>query len=117
MNLMPYGDIQDSKYFQVTPEDPAMRVDIEGGYEITRPRHTRTPRRTYESGFTNLTNAQKVTLETFWDTVAGGSVIFEWTHPITTNEIQVRFTKPLSFKYVGRGGNHLWDVGFEVRES
>lgn len=113
----PFNDIQDSKFFGEMPEDPAVRVEIEGGYEITRPRFTRSPRRVYTSGHTMLTNAQKLTLSAFWDTVKGGSVVFDWTHPTTAVVYAVRFTKQVTFKYVGVGGVHYWDCQFEVRTA
>lgn len=117
MAQIPLSTEQDSRLFEVEVEDPAVRVDIEGGYEVTRPRHTRTPRRTYRSGWTHLTDANRATLETFWDTHKGGSVIFDWWHPVKALWIAVRFTKAISFKYVGEGLNFRWDATFEVREA
>ena len=115
--IMPYVTEQDSQYFMESPEDPAMRTDMEGGYEISRARFTRAPRRTYTSGFTRMTQTQKDALDTFYDSVKGGSVVFDWTHPQKNTVMQVRFTKAMTAKYAGRGGVHYWDIQFEVRTA
>jgi hypothetical protein len=115
--VMPYADEQDSKHFSVSAEDVAIRSDVEGGYEITRARHTRTPRRAWTSGFTYLNETKKDALETFFfDTVKGGSVIFDWTNPNDQDVHAVRLIKLPTFKYVGNGSNKRWDVTFEVRQ-
>lgn len=101
---------QDSKYFSVTSEDPAMRTEMEGGYVATRPRHTRAPRQTYTTGFTDISEVDRLALKAFWDARHGGSESFVWTNPVTTVATTVRFSGPLDFKYKGFGGNHRWDI-------
>lgn len=108
---------QDSKYFTITPDDPAMRAPLEGGYEFTRPRTTRAPRKTYSSGFSFIGDADKALLEAFWDTVKGGSVIFDWVRPNDEVTLAVRFAEPLAWKYVGHGPYRRWDVTFKVKEA
>jgi hypothetical protein len=105
----PLADIQDSKYYSVTSEDVAIKSKMEGGYVVSRPRHTRKARKTFRTGFSDLSSDQKATLEVFWDSVSGGSVIFLWLNPVDNASYQVRFTKPMEFKYVGAGGHHRWD--------
>lgn len=114
--VFPFAALQDSSRFGENPEDPAVRVDTDGGYEITRARFTRAPRRTWTTGFASLTETEKGTLATFWNTVKGGSAYFDWTNPNTLAVHVVRFTKSLSWKYVGKLANKRWDVDIEVRE-
>lgn len=108
---------QDSKFYTVSHENPAVRSKMEGGYVVSRARFTRTPRRMFTTGFTDISNADKAALETFWDTKKGGSVSMVWVDPVLSESIVVRFTKPLSFNYTGLGGTHLWTVQFELEEA
>lgn len=108
--------IQDSKFHNVSHEDPAMRSKMEGGYVMSRARFTRTPRRTFTTGFTDISNADKAALEAFWHTKQGGSVSMIWVDPVSSESVVVRFTKPLNFAYTGLGGTHLWTVQFDLEE-
>lgn len=94
--------IDDSKY-QEERLDPAMRATTEGGYVVTRPRYTRRPRRVWKIGFTNISDADKAALETFWNSVRGGSEAFNWTLPVTGEQVVVRFAEgtKLGFSYAG----------------
>jgi phage-related protein len=111
-------DLQDSSKYQVQQENPAIASPMEGGYVLTRPRHTRRPRKTWTSGFQALTEAQKNTLQAFFDSCHGGSVIFNWTNPTDHTVVAVRFTTDttLQFAYSGIGGTHQYDVTFKVQE-
>jgi phage-related protein len=101
---------EDSRHFKVTQEDTAMRTNMEGGYVVTRPRHTRAPRKTYTTGFTDISGVDAQTLLDFWDQVRGGSEAFYYTHPISQQRILVRFAKEIDFKYVGMGETPLWNA-------
>ncbi len=107
-----------SKVFSSEAENPVVRTKMEGGYVTSRPRHTRRPRRTYTVGFTFLSEADRIALETFWDTVKGGSVAFYWTHPTTGVERLMRFAEgeSLSFKHIGVGSNLRWETQFKLEE-
>lgn len=109
--------IPDSSAFQVSYEDPAMRLDMEGGYVISRARHTRTPRRTWKVTYKMLSNADRALLETLWDTVRGGSATFNWTNPQNSTSYEVRFKEQLSFNYTGRGTNQRWDCSFTLEQA
>lgn len=109
MTALPLQDKQDSSKLSSEQEDVAERIDVEGGYTITRPKHSRNPRRTFTTGFTELTSAQKTELETFYQTVKGGSVAFDWTDPTTDTIYSVRFKESLKFSYVGHGETFRWD--------
>lgn len=114
---------QDSKLYTMTPEDPAIISEMEGGYVVSRPRHTRKPRRTFTTGYTEIREADKVLLENFYDTVRGGSLIFDWTDPQsvmnggTAKTYQVRFQGEVKFVYRGIGKTKVWDVQFTLQQA
>lgn len=101
---------EDSSYFTESREDPTIRSKMDGGYMVTRPRHTRTPRRLITTGFTDLPDSDKQALESFYIAVAGGSSIFTYIHPVSGEEIYVRFAAPFTFSYAGVGEAKRWDV-------
>lgn len=108
---------QDSKAMSVELEDKAMKTEMDGGYVVSRAKHTRKPRRKFTSGFSQLTDADKTALEDFWDLVGGGSVIFDWLNPSNNTVYKVRFAAPISFKYSGMGGTNRWDVTFSLDQA
>jgi phage-related protein len=118
-HILTTGEEQDSKKFSQELEDPSMQSELEGGYVVSRARHTRAPRRTWSSGFTYIKQAGKAELEAFWNEVRGGSVIFQWRNPQDGQDYLVRFKggSSLKFTYVGAGTNYRWDVGFTVEEA
>lgn len=106
----PSGVKEDSSKFSISFEDPVVRGEVEGGYVTTRARHTRRPRRTFTTGFTDMTPAQILSLENFYDSKRGGSVAFTYAHPTTGTVFTVRF-KGFSENYSGAGSVFRWDVG------
>jgi len=114
---------QDSRHYTMTQEDPAIKSEMEGGYVVSRPRHTRKPRKKFTGGFTEIRDADKALLEAFYDTVRGGSLIFDWTDPQsamnggTPKVYQVRFEGELRFTYKGIGPTKLWDVTFTLQQA
>lgn len=82
---------------------------MEGGYVLTRARSTRRPRRTWTTGFTDLSNAQFNQFVEFFNehgTFKGFTYVVR-----TSNEVvNVRFTKTPEFKYAGHGSNFRWDI-------
>lgn len=102
--------------FSEDGEDPTMRAQVEGGYVVTRPRHTRRPRRIFVTGFTNLKDEEKREFMDFWNAHTG-SKAFEYEHPVDNEIVIVRFLKRPKISYVGRGGASRWDVpGIELEE-
>lgn len=101
--------IQDSQYFQIELEDKGIKGEADGGYVHVRPRHTRKPRRTFKTGFTELTQDQYQILLDFYDLV-GTYTKFAYVNPTTLVVHEVRFNKAFSGKYKGMGGRHLWNV-------
>lgn len=106
----------DSSKFNQTTEDPTIRTPIEGGYIATRARHTRRPRRTFKGGYTNLSEADRLLMETFTNTVKVGALNFYWTHPITNEVITCRFKSPPNFDYAGVGSTYRWNVSIDLEE-
>ncbi len=108
---------QDSSLYEVSHEDPAIRTEMDGGYVISRPRHTRTPRKTFKTGYTHIDQTDRALIEAFWNTVKGGSVVFDWEDPVSLATLSVRFKEELAFKYVGIGNVHHWDVKMTLEQA
>lgn len=103
----------DATSFNETSENVAIASgDTEGGYIYTRPRFTRRPRRTFTFVHKNISEAERITLQNFWDANYGGSNSFNWTHPITSVVYTVRFAPDmeLTFDRIGFGTNHRWNT-------
>jgi hypothetical protein len=106
-----------SKKFAPLPaEDPSITTEVEGGYAIGRPRHTRPPRRSWTQGWDCASNADKITLETFWDSQKGRSNLFQWTNPDDNVVYVVRFKSPPRYAYMGAGATKLWDMTVELEQ-
>lgn len=118
-STMPLGDQIDSSKFQQERENPALASKMDGGYVVTRPRHTRRPRRTFTAGFTDMPQAQKDQFDAFFDSVHGGSDLFYFIHPVNQEQIVVRFTTDttLPWTYTGAGGHFIWNVTFKLQEA
>ena len=108
---------QDSKLYGIELEDTALKTQMDGGYVVSRAKHTRRPRRSFKTGFTFIPSADKLLLEGFYDSVRGGSVIFDWTDPSTKVVYQVRFAEKLSFAYEGVGSNQKWSVSISLDQA
>lgn len=114
---LPSGNKPDTKKFSQELEDPSMRTDMDGGYVVSRAKHTRKPRKTWGCGYTQINNTDKAALEAFWETVRGGSTIFQWANPQDEVTYMVRFKGPIRFVYVGVGLTQLWDADFTVEQA
>lgn len=100
---------EDSSKLAPTFKDNTVKTQIEGGYVFTRPRTTRKPRRVFKTGFTEITNDDKILLENFFE-MKQCSAPFTWTDWTTGQEYVVRFLEPIKFDYVGVGETKLWNV-------
>ena len=102
---------EDSKYLQEEPADPTIRHESEGGFVMTRARYTRAPTVTITTGWTDISDADKRLLMTFYGTVArGGAAAFSYVHPVSGDILTVRFKEPPRPKYAGVGATYRWDV-------
>lgn len=106
---------EDTSKIKQTQSDDVIRTETDGGYVITRRRHTRAPRKVFTLGFTDISNADKVLLENFY--ASNSASIFTWTDWTSGTEFTVRFKEPLKFKYTGRGDNKRWNVEDFVLEQ
>lgn len=111
------SSIQDSKFYSVELEDPSLKTKMEGGYVISRAKHTRRPRRTFTTGFSFIKDSERKILEDFYDSVRGSSLTFYWNDPIYNERFTVRFAEKYSFKYIGIRNVHRWDVTFSLEEA
>jgi hypothetical protein len=56
----------DAASFVASTEDPSIPPsDMAGGYSISRPRFTRTPRRSWSFKYVDMSDASKATFEAF----------------------------------------------------
>ena len=86
---------------------PAHRSDTEAGYEITRPKWTRT-RREFKVTFKSLTSAEVTTIEEFFEGIAYGGGSFNWTAPRDSGTYEVRLVEDqLDFQYVANDQYNL----------
>jgi hypothetical protein len=118
-STMPFWDLLDSSKFQQEKENPAMASKMDGGYVVTRPKHTRRPRRTFTAGYTDMPDAQRATVDAFFDSMHGGSNLFYFVHPVSRESILVRYTTDttLPWTYTGAGLYPLWSVTFKLQEA
>jgi hypothetical protein len=118
-SYLPLNDLLDSSKFQQEKENPAMVAKMDGGYVVSRPKHTRKPRRTFTCGFTDFSDAQRAAVDAHFDAMHGGSAIFNFTHPVSKDLVLVRFTEDstLQWAYSGAGGVALWSVTFKLQEA
>jgi hypothetical protein len=107
----------DSSKYGLEVEDPSMKTEMDGGYVVSRAKHTRTPRKKFSTGYTMLKNTDRDTLQAFYNTVRGGSVIFDWTDPASLVVYQVRFAAALTFTYTGVGTSQRWDVVLRLEQA
>jgi hypothetical protein len=104
-----FGNREDSKKYGFDTEDVGIRSEMEGGYVLTRPRHTRKPRRTWTTGFTDLSNVNFNQFVEFWNDV-GTYKGFTYVVRTSNEVVNVRFASKPSFKYSGFGKNFRWDI-------
>lgn len=103
--------VLDALTFTEGHENPAIaEAKMEGGYVLSRPRFTRRPRRTFTFAYVDMTDTDKSTLATFWDTIRGSSAAFDWTHPATAEVINCRFSADTKMKFSreGYGPTNRW---------
>lgn len=101
----------DAATFKQEMEDPAYEpAKMDGGYTLTRPRFTRSPRRTFSWRYVAMRDADRKKFEDFWKSVRGRSNAFNWRHPITGEVINVRFGEmKCIFSRAGFGPVNIWD--------
>ena len=81
-------------------EDLTIRTGYEAGYDHTRPKYTTAFRKTYNVKYTNITQYDKLLLDSFIATVDGGGSSFIWANPVKNNVV-----------------NRVFNGGFNVNTS
>lgn len=107
---------QDSKFYAITQEDKSLKTAMDGGYVVSRARHTRKPRKTFKTGYTGIGAADQERLLDFYDQV-DCSRVFDWTDPVSRRVYQVRFGGAPTYSYTGIGSTRLWDVQLELEQA
>lgn len=96
-----------------TLEDAVIRSTMEDGTIKTRPRFTRN-RLTFELSWSTMPEEQKQDLETFLRTTTkNGSKIFNWTHPSSGKNYEVRFSEMPKFILKVKS---YWQVTVKLQE-
>ena len=103
---------EDAKYYGVEYEDVTIAAEMEGGYVVTRPRHTRKPRRTWTTGYSSISQSDLTIWETFFDSIRGGSLAFDWTNPVTSvvHSVRLKAGEMPRIEYRGAGTNYRYDI-------
>jgi len=109
---MAWPSIEDPSSLKEAPQKRQIKSDFAGGYVQSRPKWTRT-RKLFTLGWEAMSDADKETLETFFDNNLGGT--FSWTHPISETTYTVRFVNDnLEFSY--RPHNY-WQISVDLEEQ
>ena len=96
-----------------TPEDAVIRSTMEDGTINTRP-HVPRKRMNYELSWSSMPDDQQQALETFLRvTTKNGSKIFNWTHPSSGKQIEVRFSEMPKFSLKVKS---YWQVTVKLQE-
>lgn len=106
----------DSSTFKEGIVDKTVRSETDGGYELTRPRSTRAPRRTFEGTFTHVTEAGRAGIAAFVASKYVSALSFTFLHPVTSETLTVRFDGEPKYVYKGIGGTHRWDITFSLKQ-
>lgn len=119
MKIFPTLDVStlvpDQSYSEIET-DPSMSQEMEGGYEITRPAHTRAPTKEFSFTIPYATTADKDLLQAFWASTKGKSEMFEWVNFITQETHVVRFKDQIAYDYAGFGTYAMWETTISLKE-
>lgn len=102
--------IQDSSFFSVEQEDKAIKGETDGGYVSARPRHTRRARRTFTTGYTDISHDDYLSALLFYEQV-GTYKVFTYVDRTTGVTYRVRLDKPPKWSYKGMGVAKMWSCG------
>ena len=107
---------EDSSLFKETIEDQSKTTRADNGYVYTRPKFTRKAKRKITTGFTEIDQSQKETLDAFYHARMGGTEPFNYEHPVTKDAVYCRFVGELSYSYMGSGESYRWSVEITLQE-
>lgn len=101
---------QEIEGYEETPPELALRSPMDAGPQKLRRRYSTGP--TAWRGTLLLSQAQVETLLAFWrDTLAGGSLSFDWQHPRTEAAAIMRFVTAPAPRHQAEGA---WRVALEM---
>jgi hypothetical protein len=109
MAVFPLAAKQDAAEYGFEQEDKGIRSEMEGGYVLSRPRFTGAPRRTWKTGFNNLSDTDKGTFEAFF-AIYGTYQEFDYNIPTGGGTVVVRFKQAPKYEYKGFGSNFRWNI-------
>lgn len=101
---------QEIEGYEETPPELSIRSPMDVGPVKLRRRYSTGP--TTWRGSLLVSQAQVATLLTFWrDTLAGGSLAFDWEHPRVGGVVSMRFVRQPMPRHRADG---LWTVALEM---
>lgn len=108
----------DSASFVEEQDDPGEAIKTEGGYEITRPKYKRRPRKTFTFNYEYLPYTEAQQIQALWDEVRGSSAAFSWQHPFNGGMYNVRFADKFRVEYDDKIGdvNRVKVTGIKIKE-
>ena len=86
----PTNILRPSVLRDLSPEDPAIRTEMENGMVQSRARFTRV-RKSWTLSWTIIKEADYQTVRAHWDTQKGGSDAFQWTNYTNGKTYNVRY--------------------------
>jgi hypothetical protein len=110
-----FTEKEDARYYGIQLAENLIASNTEGGYELTRPRSTRKPRKTFTTGFSSLSTADYELFLEYYEEYQQFTNFF-WVDPSTLMPYTVRFVKPPTIVYVGSGPLRLYNVEVTIKE-
>lgn len=104
----PVANQQDQSKFATQYEEKTISSEVEGGAALSRPRTSRRARKTFKTGWTWISNADKALIDAFIET-HGMFLSFNYTDPTTGTVHVVRLQAIPEFKQVGKGAVYRWN--------
>jgi hypothetical protein len=100
---------EDSSYFKDSYLDGTIKYEVTGGLVVARRRFTRQPNRSIETGFSNMSQANKEIIDAYYSIVMQAGT-FTYTHPTSAESLTVRFDDVLKPEYMGAGTTFVWKM-------
>lgn len=98
--------------YDESPPETVVRTEMDAGPAKIRRRFTAGVR-PLKVTLDRMTRTQVAALdELYVDTLEGGALPFDWTHPRTLGDVTFRFTRPPRYRPIGSGA--LWNAELEL---
>lgn len=104
--------VEDSQYLQETPISAAQSYTTQGGLFISRRKFTRSPGTLITTGFSMISESDKLLFDKFFANCGFGSDSVSYTHPVSgaTMEVFIYDQTPYTTQYKGWGSSRLWNI-------